>query len=851
MRYSDRRSPTTKHQQQQVVKQQPQQEQQGQTGEHERAEIDTCTSLAGYSSTIAGNNQLDKGELFVGQPERVCGGGGGGGGGGRETCYEASIDSQSILTNKLKLKKFWEEKMELDLKSAGGGGQQAHEVQLQNGNAPPATLKRHPKKQARQIKQHNVPANSIHDENNNHENNCQPGKARYWPTDGQSAAERSCQNDSQTDEAPAPPQQRLADKKLASAQLGLVQANHGQPLNEGVIKGDSNQGQTLEEQQPPQQLMSIDPSLCHLNLHNSNSTDTLPSEQPLADSSGSLNNNNNDDKSSNSVHEEHLDLREEQSAQEEFSSSNSSFGPMSISISVARSNVDKCGQVPCLAGQLDDKAKIVSDQEDEELNSTQSGSVLTVITNPVEHKPTDPRESNERAKLDFRAESESEDDRISCDADADNQPINSEKVNEDDASNIGVAFESLHFDTEVKSSRHEQVDGELLLAAVGDQPRPTRPRSLVGAREVKSVCNFIAAAISDATRQVDNLVNGAKPAAQLSDGAALTIVTQPDEVGSIERATFVQEPSGSSLLDELNPPTSLESPRADLSSMFEANVRREIERFESNSAVRKAFGNGSKTLNNNGITERRIAEEIRLFNEREMELKQRYQDNQQQAPTPTLTSTTSNTSASTATGTHSKATHETIVRFGKSFQIPKATACSQESKMTMQAGKAIKLSSSGGPKGSQATISMHKFIASGGRRFVLTEKLQQQSAATATGPHLAGSQLTKSMLNLASEAEPDQPTPRATRADYKAVDSLNCKETPNVKPGLTRMVIETFSRMSDEARSCSTAAAAPPSSASPGSAQADGRPPGRTKQAAKSWAAGGWARMREAQSPIS
>lgn len=847
MRYQDRCNPSSgqevkqqdqQEQQQGQPEKQKQQEQANQLAEHERAEIDTCSQLR-----LAGAIQLDKQvkkELFVGQAaeqEAV----------GRYS-NESSIDSQSILTNKLKLKKFWEEKMELDLKSASG------QQELQLANAPLATLKRHPVKQARQIKQHDETASgNKHDENNNQENNCQPDRARYL-------AQESAQPGEAADAgAPASVLANGRDRHLAVAAPGKP-TGASTAAAAAAIKGDSNQGQTLDEQQQPQ-LMSIDPSLCHSNL--CTSSDSSQSEQLLLGSAkpaatklaGSLNSNNcdnnNDDKSSQNVHEEQLDLREEQSAQEEFSSSNSSFGPMSISVSVARSNLDDSSQVSCLSQSKEDKTKSVSDQEDEELNSTQSGSVLTVITKPVELKPTYPRESNERANLEPRAQAELagvqhnnhvNDDALDAehdDDDDDHRLASIDKVNDEDTSNIGVAFESLHFDTEVKSSRSEKVEGELLLTTVGDHggARSARPRTTVaGAREVKSVCNLIAAAISDASRQVDSLVNGKASSIQSNSMAThspgLEVITQSDASSSIERATFVQEPSGSYPSDELNLHASLESPRADLSSIFEANVRREIERFESNSSVRKAPGSGSKALNSNGITERRIAEEIRSFNEREMELKQRYQEKQQQqqqvaSPAP-------------ATGApNSKATHETIVRFGTSFQIPKATACSQDAKMTMQAGKAIKLSSSGGPKGSQATISMHKFIASGGRRFVVTKKLQQQS-----GPHLAGSQqLTKSMLNLAGDSG-DSGARAATRADYKAVDSLNCKETPNVKPGLTRMVIETFSRMSDEARnsSASSAAALP---------QADSRPPGRTSQSAKSWAAGGWARMREAQSPIS
>lgn len=102
------------------------------------------------------------------------------------------------------------------------------------------------------------------------------------------------------------------------------------------------------------------------------------------------------------------------------------------------------------------------------------------------------------------------------------------------------------------------------------------------------------------------------------------------------------------------------------------------------------------------------------------------------------------------------------------------------------------------------TISMHKFIASGGKRFVFTStgtnsNSNSNSSCSNSSSSMSSSQnslynssnLTKSMVNLAtSRALTTTSAPPV--ADYKAVDSLNAKETPNVRAGLTRKVIESF-----------------------------------------------------------
>lgn len=640
-------------------------------------------------------------------------------------------------------------------------------------------------------------------------------------------------------EAPGPPVARATKRRST----------------EGAANGDSGQlgGQSATDEP---QLMSIDPTLCHSNLcltGRPDAGDQTNQEAELAASSES----------------------EEQTAHEEFSSSNSSFGPMSISVPAPVSA--KLDADPEAA-----RAPAADEEEDEELNSAQSGSVLTVITKLELLESRGAKDDNEMRPVSGNGGGGGGGDgarKMSCEMGTNNKPSSEldEEINEsvkndneleleeqesemepaqaDEATNIGVAFESLHFDTQVKSSRHEEVEAELLLAS-SQQARATAKRSFLSksASEVKSVCNFISAAISDASRQVDSLVNNnnkgknADDEGEPNDGAASSAdrlkaqAPTLNMASSIERAMFVQEPS--SYQTDLSSATLDEgSPRADLSSIFEANVRREIERFESNSAVRtgKATGNGNgnKVLANNGSTERRIAEEIRSFNEREMELKRRYQTNNP-ATTTTVALTPPNEPNQAAEPSKQ---HETVVRFGKTFQIPKASGpeggragstpaqvsssalgCQQAS--CQQAGKAIKLSSSvsGAAKGSQATISMHKFIASGGRRFVFTSSSSGSTVANERA------QMTKSMSNLASS-----PAPKATRVvDYKAVDSLNCKETPNVKPGLTRMVIETFSRMSDEAQTRNP------------------HPCPSRATAGKTWNnQGGWARVRETQSPIS
>lgn len=99
-------------------------------------------------------------------------------------------------------------------------------------------------------------------------------------------------------------------------------------------------------------------------------------------------------------------------------------------------------------------------------------------------------------------------------------------------------------------------------------------------------------------------------------------------------------------------------------------------------------------------------------------------------------------------------------------------------------------------------ISMHKFIASGGKKFIYTSAtgggssacLSQNNASSgiqAANQHQFGSQhssMTKSMSNLSGI--------HRQSVDYRAIDSLTCKEVPNVEPGIARKTIETFSRMS-------------------------------------------------------
>lgn len=697
----------------------------------------------------------------------------------------------------------------------------------------------------------------------------------------------------------------------------------------GVRKNANGQN---EEIQP----MSIDPTLCHSseNINNITNSNCKSNKESSTLPASSINQTSQANAEETSITD--LNEREEQTVNEEFTSSNSSFGPMSMSM-------------PRQIDSLSDSQDLVSNNQDQESdtedepNSAQSGSVLTVINAKLDqnqdttNKNTPSLNDNQKnsswngSSIDQNTlTSEINDQEIGegegeekgngkgrkgnrQDQDQEGDIIEDEQEEEGEeeevegGSNIGVAFESLHFDNDIKSSKQEQVDDELLIA-----PSPVKRPSVskFNAKEVRSVCNFISAAVSDATRQVENFINpksnnqlllqtvmreiGGDNDEHSKDNADNRESTQNSSSNSIQRATFVCESSESinssplmnkdqELLDinqssqvisdqaeskfkrtgldldgkgeedvvqrELQNIDDLnefedEVPTADLSSIFEANVRREIERFETNATIKKS--NGCKYANKNTLTEWRIAEEIRLFNAREMELKKRLKDTSRSygggsgsgdgggaGDTNNSLSggqqQTNNVVDLKSSQARQSRQNEAIFRFGKTLQIPKASSIESNSSSSNSSssytsmnnlGKSIKLSTTAtsslntnGNCQQTTMISMHKFIASGGKRFVFTNTNTSPnqnfnntaSAVVTTASTLQNSLFTKSMSNLSISATNTNKTDLQSRVvDYKAVDSLKCKETPNVKPGIARKVIETFSRMQSSQDSLSS-----------------------------------------------
>lgn len=337
-----------------------------------------------------------------------------------------------------------------------------------------------------------------------------------------------------------------------------------------------------------------------------------------------------------------------------------------------------------------------------------------------------------------------------------------------EAENIGVAFESLQFDTEIKSSRTERVDEKpprsrnesnlrpLVLKEEEDNNEHDEKSTRFNAREVKSVCNLIDAAILDASKQVEELERA------------------ESDSNSVQRAAFMKPDETKGQADDESKESELDTlgqlEQADLSEIFEANVRREIERFESNSnMLRRHLSCSNQATNKVGGL---IAREIHLFNEREKELKRRLKVSQpdkspRQPPSSEL---------------------ESVVRFGKILQIPRNISKASNGTIK-QLG--IALTSTSCKQNEQpSTISMHKFIVSGGKRFLMS------SSAISAGS--LGSQ-SKSLGDLKTNNHNTQQSSRPV--DFKANDSLRFKETPNVEPGMARKVIETFARLQSSTES--------------------------------------------------
>lgn len=794
------------------------------------------------------------------------------------------IDSRSILTNKERLKKFWEKRMELEFKLRQ---QQLHQQQS-NGTPLGMPLEKGAVvglkadyggnvegKQGQQLKEL-VP--QALDENNNSDskgdknitkNNDNKDSSDYaghqagiladnkgsmqqdakdaetqpsdseWrslspnvvePNKNKNSLKTAENNMTRDDDKNKNKKEKEVSAELLCEKLRKYQANKG--INkQGVFNNDSTKSVPSKKRDPMMkkngsnttigetQLMSIDPTLCHPS-----------SEEVALEETKNVDQNREENNccgiKSLDCQVASFDEQEEQTCNEEFSSSNSSFGPMSISIPQDKDNSINSKQVS-------KTTSLIGSDEDEQ-NSTQSGSVLTVIAT-MDHQNGCEKVLSEEDSRQVQY------DQASCENEqnSNHDPKEYHDDQDEDGSNIGVAFESLHFDNEIKSSKHEQVDEERLIApsspTISSNKWPTATATTNGhkfnSREVKSVCNFITNAISDATKQVENFMKSNGHTIRRVDDDEVNNNTNEEkkqqEISRVEdgiqRATFVQE-SGCSLthddedstasFNHSNHSTSNEAdgneddvPKADLSSIFEANVRREIERFESNSMVKRSPGK-NKIANKSGLTEWRIAEEIRLFNEREMELKRRFDgdrivESQQVAPTGRSQQKQRQDTLK------QPQQHESVVRFGKTLQIPKSAPTNLQIAQDISGSnhsvapylsRSIKLSTtSSGSSGMQKAttmISMHKFISSGGKRFVYTNN----TSATTLGSSLVQQNyLTKSMSNLSTSSPISKESTQAPKAaDYKAIDSLRSRETPNVEPGLTKKAIETFSRLNNE-----------------------------------------------------
>lgn len=539
----------------------------------------------------------------------------------------------------------------------------------------------------------------------------------------------------------------------------VIQQNNNSNQNNKNNKNNNNSEQSDEVEEERAGLvggaqpMSIDPSLCHAVQNNGDTTTTtttivnnnnkihmdvssLPSttvesvfklnqepdqEEPVTQETGmeGRKTTNNETTRISS----HLEA-EEQSSREDFLSSSSSNDDDEDEGSLIEDNQehetsekfadlrtveqDQCqlvlapGESPGVAGEVSERSSL-------------EGSESTVLENNKAHVI---EENGQQADLDHEEEQEEED--------------------EEPEQDIGVAFESLHFDNEteltLRSSRSEQVPFEetgLLSSKAAktkqriehfedqyQQQKATIPiararqnsnsnsnaiqcqdqdleraknwnlqeqqqdrdqeltdqefvnrRSLMleSAKDVSSVCNLIDAAISDAHTQVNRFLASSNrqlgsncTAEPPASGKKWSPNSKLHETGQqsnkrtdpLERASLVavcaqaedQEP------DLGNQAASEARMTCNLGSIFEANVRREIERFENNSITlinnnnnkpqQRLFSSTSTTnLNqnsqlqsnnnnqnksfNSGSTEWRIAEEIRLFNERESELKRR------------------------------------------------------------------------------------------------------------------------------------------------------------------------------------------------------------------------------------
>ena len=665
-----------------------------------------------------------------------------------------SVDSRSIITNKSRLKRFWETRIEMEFKLK-------QEQQLGRNEALADGGKDLPGKK--------ILATEELDSNNNFETNMQDengGNSNSFVTSTE-VDERQAEAGSFGGSEPFEmiKDEEIAKKEVESREpvLFSLSSASGDHADEEVPNLENKEepvdfGDSADGIQP----LSIDPTLCHVKA---GSKHLEPSDNLLLEAGA--------------LEQLEEDYCEEQSTNEDFGSSNSSFGPMSVS-TVAR----------------------ISSIEDEQ-GSARSGSVVTVINANSSNRHTEELEGEQSNSVE----------------------ILESGGQEESGSNIGVAFESLQFDDEIKSSKSELVDEVRLLHvpkfSVGNKFRQqqqqqqqhqqqqaasvqksfggaeaaesdgTRIRSIgeFSSQETKSVSDFIRNAISDATRQVENLMKSSSCSSlnrkmeqdcDESKRAATVVASSPEARAAalkfkqwdqeqqqqqqqrhlqhklqsprpnlahrqpnddcccsnggstkslysskliIQHAKFVRrnckiaanhqadsereatagaqaegtkqqqqqadskvgllsnqtesdighvphlgERGGGTKANESNklperefngfPEGEQSVPSTDLSSIFVANVRREIERFESNtSTIRRQQLDKSSNDKVSSLTEWRIAEEIRSFNEREKELKQRtggYRDEQRAE-------------------TRRDQQHESIVRFGKTFWIPKLT----------------------------------------------------------------------------------------------------------------------------------------------------------------------------------
>lgn len=615
---------------------------------------DTNSSVKSTKTTLCALKRREREPLVVG----ACGGGCGGSGGSvvgvvvgsgiisnEEKQTKSSfvndkaqfIDSRSILSNKAKLKRFWENKMEMEFKLR----QQQQSALRANKQQQP--LNGH-QKVVELDENNNRGSNNKHNNNNNngagdidgnqqqqqqqHQQQVQCASDEEWRSLSPNVEPTTLNgpfNKSFTNVATKQVSAELVCEKLRKYQASNGKLGDKRPTTNGhnelssagqmqdAFMGTINESAIangLSKQVPNRinsnndnnnidnnntnknsddnlinsncghdetQLMSIDPTLCH-----SRGNESQKESKTNDDSYKFININSTNLAACSSLAEDlattyNKHREEEQTVNEEFSSSsNSSFGPMSISLPREES-LAKAGE-PALENEANSSNVVAKQQinnsisDEDDLSSAQSGSVLTVINkfDTTEQKnqvsSSSILDDKDRAVVlsDLRKSSPKFSNNVNSIqseqvtnsssftmpnlmvSGSENNNNNNDVINPDDeddpdgsGSDIGVTFESLQFDNEIKSSKQEEVDDELLIAPMPVK-RPALPK--FNANEVKSVCHFITNAITDATRQVESYITGQ------GNSSTQQRTTDNNDMGSIQRATFI--PHQSDISDE-------------------------------------------------------------------------------------------------------------------------------------------------------------------------------------------------------------------------------------------------------------------------------------------------------------